>query len=110
MGLFGSIRRARLRPTTMVLPAKKAKRLAGSANELPGGVRPRLSGAAELAGQVAQVQPRHLVLERAQRYPEIPRGAGHVPVGFLERPQDEVALEGVARLLEARLAGRRAGV
>src|SRR5262249_4125906 len=67
-------------------------------------------GPAQLPGEVPQVQAGHLVLQRAERYAEIPRRRGDVPVGFLERAQDEVALEGVARLLEPRLAQRRRGV
>ena len=45
-----------------------------------------------------QVEPVHLVLQRAQRNAEVAGGGGDVPAGLLERPQDEVALEGVAAL------------
>ena len=67
----------------------------------------RRLGAAQLARDLAQIQPRHLVLQRAQRDAEIPRSRGDVPVGLLERPEDEIALERIARLLKQRLAGGR---
>src|SRR3954452_8880930 len=70
----------------------------------------RRSGAAELPRDVAEIQARHLELQRAERDSEIAGGRGHVPVGFLERTQDEVALERVARLLEKSLCRRRARV
>src|SRR5262245_39232517 len=65
------------------------------------------SCAAQLSGQVPQVQAGHLVLQRAERNSQVARSGGHVPVRLLQRPQDEVALEGVARFLEPRIAGRR---
>src|SRR6188472_2249058 len=55
---------------------------------------PRIgSGAPEYAGQIAQLQPRHLVLERAERDAEIACRCGDVPVGLLERAQNEIAFE-----------------
>src|SRR6185437_4346008 len=53
------------------------------------------SGAAKLAGDVAQIEPRHLVLQRAERDPQIAGAGGHVPVRFLERAENEVPLERV---------------
>ena len=66
-----------------------------------------LSGAPELPGEVPQVEPGHLVLQRAERDAQVARRRRHVPVRLLERAQDEVALERVARLLEQRVARRR---
>src|SRR6478672_11318650 len=68
------------------------------------------SDAAQPAREIAQLETSHLVFQRAERDTEIASGRGHVPVGLLERAENEVALEGVAGLLEQRLAGRRAGV
>src|SRR4030095_15174929 len=74
----------------------------------PGTAGPSSTSAApELSREVAQVEPRHLVFERAQRDAQITRGRRHVPIGFLECAQNEVPLEGIARLLEKRLPGRR---
>ena len=60
--------------------------------------------AAKFFGELADIEPIHLELQRAERNAEVPRRGGDVPAGFLERAQDEVALEGVGRLLEEALA------
>src|SRR5262245_26223024 len=62
--------------------------------------------APKLPGDFTQVETRHLVLQSTERDAEIAGRSGDVPVGLLERPQDEVALECVAGLLEQRVAGR----
>src|SRR4051794_13831359 len=69
--------------------------------------RARRSGAAEFPGNIAQVEPRHLVFERAQGNAKVPGSRRDVPVRLLQRPQDEIALEGVARFLEEGLASCR---
>src|SRR5436305_1891053 len=79
----------------------------GVAGRLPGLVRLR---PAQLPGDVAQIQPRHLVFQGAEWNAEVTRRGRDIPVGLLERAEDEVALERIARLLEERLSGRRRGV
>ena len=64
----------------------------------------RCSGAAQSLRELSHVELVHLVLQRAQRNAEVLGRAGHVPAALLERAQDEVALEGVRRLLEQAVA------
>src|SRR4029453_12071546 len=63
----------------------------------------------QLSREVPQGEPRHLVLQRAQRDAQIAGRGGDVPVRFFERSKNEVPLERIAGLLEKRLArgGRR---
>src|SRR5687767_3347472 len=61
----------------------------------------------QLAREVPQVEPRHLVLQRAQRDAQIAGRSGDVPVRFFERSKNEVSLERIAGFLEQRLAGGR---
>src|SRR5262245_60418742 len=52
------------------------------------------------SGDLAYLELVHLVLERAQRNAQILRRSCDVPAAFLERSQDEIALERVRRILE----------
>src|SRR5581483_11143821 len=60
----------------------------------------RSSDAPEAPRDLAYPEAVHLVLERAQRDPEVFGRAGDAPAALLERTEDKVALERVARLLE----------
>src|SRR5437763_3041819 len=65
------------------------------------------SSAAEFFGELADVEPIHLELQGTERNAEIARRRSHVPSRFFKRAQDEVALEGVGRLLEEAFAAAR---
>src|SRR5436853_4307311 len=56
--------------------------------------------AADLARELANLEPVHLELERAEGNSQRPRGCRDVPARFLERADKEVALEGRHRPLE----------
>ena len=109
IGLFGSISVRGCGAPAHRTAAESANGLAGRPTDWP--------VSAELIGRLQAPRSFRARSRRSSRailcfsvlsgMPEVARGRGHVPVGLLERAQDEVALERVARLLEPRLAGRR---
>src|SRR5262249_6624534 len=61
------------------------------------------SCAANTLRELAHLELVHLVLQRAERDAEVFGGSGDVAAAFFDRPQDEVALEGIGRFLEQAL-------
>src|SRR5688572_22615237 len=66
--------------------------------------------AADLSRQLPNLEPVHFELERAEGDAERPGGGRDVPARLLERPDDEVALEGRDGALQEVLRGRALGV
>src|SRR6185295_2346612 len=69
----------------------------------PGTARCEFEGkliAADVLRELADFEPVHLELQRAEGNPERSRRRGNVPARFLERADQEIALEGRHRPLE----------
>src|SRR5918993_4628519 len=65
---------------------------------------------ADFTGELANLEAVHLELERAERNAKRLGGGGHVPAALLQRPDDEVALEGGNRQIQQVLRSWRVRV